>query len=180
MTTAIIPIVEITAVVATAIDTMKISIRKAEKKDAERIVQLLETIALLHHKGRPDIYGNTAKYNVPDIEKKISNTDEIILVAVNEDDTVLGYTMSKIIDILPNGNNLGYKKMYIDDVCVDASYRKHGIGKILMSETKQIAIDNKCHICDLNVWAFNENAIKFYESCGMKKQRIYMEYVLDE
>lgn len=169
-----------TAVVATVIDIMEIKIRKAEKRDAQRLVQLLETIALLHHKGRPDIYGNVAKYNVQDIEKKISNNDEIILVAVNDDDTVLGYTMSKIIDVLPTGNNLGYKKMYIDDVCVDELYRKHGIGKLLMSATKQVAIDHKCHICDLNVWSFNENAIKFYESCGMKKQRIFMEYVLDE
>ena len=78
---------------------MEITIRKAEKKDAERLCELLETIAQLHHNGRPDIYGaNGAKYDIPAVEEKISKTDEIILVAVNEEDFVLGYTMSKSCD----------------------------------------------------------------------------------
>lgn len=159
---------------------MNISVRKAEKKDAKRLAELLETIAQLHHEGRPDIYGGGgAKYDIKDVEQKIEDKNETILVAVDDDDFVLGYTMSKIYDVEPKGILLAHKKMYIDDVCVDKNYRKHGIGKLLMEETKQVAKDAGCHICDLNVWAFNENAVKFYESCGMTKQRIYMEYILD-
>lgn len=159
---------------------MNISVRKAEKKDAKKIAELLETIAQLHHEGRPDIYGGGgAKYDIKAVEEKIENKDEIILVAVNDEDEVMGYTMSKIYDVEPHGIMLAHRKMYIDDVCVDSDFRKHGIGRILMDATKQKAIDEGCHICDLNVWTFNENAVKFYESCGMTKQRIYMEYILD-
>ena len=79
---------------------MEINIRRAEKKDAKRLCELLETIAQLHHEGRPDIYGaGGAKYGIKDVQKKIENADEIILVAVDESDVVLGYTMSKIIDV---------------------------------------------------------------------------------
>ena len=159
---------------------MNITVRKAEKKDAAKIAQLLETIAELHHQGRPDLYGGGgAKYDISAVEEKISNEDEIILVAVNDDDEVMGYTMSKIYDVEQDGIKLAHRKMYIDDVCVDPECRKQGVGRILMDATKQKAIDAGCHICDLNVWAFNETAIKFYESCGMTKQRIYMEYILD-
>ena len=158
---------------------MDITIRRAVKKDAKRLCELLETIAQLHHEGRPDIYGaGGAKYNIEDVEKKINNKDEIILVAVNDDDEVMGYTMSKIIDVKENGILLGYRKMYIDDVCVDSAFRKLGIGKKLMEATKFEAEKADCHIAELNVWAFNENAINFYKSCGMKVQRMYMEYVL--
>lgn len=160
--------------------TMEISIRRAEKKDAERLCQLLETIAQLHHEGRPDIYGEGgAKYNISEVEAKTENEDEIILVAVNEDDVVMGYTMSKIIEVEACGILLPHRKMYIDDVCVDSAFRKHGIGKMLMDATKQVAIDAGCHIAELNVWAFNENAVNFYKNCGMNVQRMYMEYVLD-
>lgn len=159
---------------------MSIKVRKAEKKDAAKIAALLETIAQLHHEGRPDLYGGGgAKYDIKAVEDKIENKDEIILVAVNDDDEVMGYTMSKIYNVEQEGIRLAHRKMYIDDVCVDSECRKQGVGRILMEATKQKAIDNGCHICDLNVWAFNENAIKFYESCGMTKQRIYMEYILD-
>ena len=158
---------------------MEITIRKAEKKDAPRLKELLETIAQLHHEGRPDIYAAGSKYDVKDIEKKVKNKDELILVATDENDTVLGYTMSKIYDVKDNGVIVGHKKMYIDDVCVDSAYRKHGIGTMLMAATKEVAVNAGCHIAELNVWAFNENAVKFYENCGMKRQRMYMEYVLD-
>lgn len=159
---------------------MEVIIRKAEKKDAQRIAELLETIAQLHHEGRPDIYGGSgAKYGAEAVEKKITDTEEIILVAVNENDTVMGYTMSKITDVKPDGILLGYKKMYIDDVCVDSAFRKHGIGRKLMDATKLEAEKAGCHIAELNVWAFNENAVNFYKNCGMSVQRMYMEYVLD-
>lgn len=158
---------------------MNITIRRAQKKDAKRLCELLETIAQLHHEGRPDIYGaGGAKYNIEDVEKKIKNKEEIILVAVNDDDEVMGYTMSKIIDVKENGILFGYRKMYIDDVCVDSAFRKLGIGKKLMEATKLEAEKADCHIAELNVWAFNENAINFYKSCGMTVQRMYMEYVL--
>jgi len=158
---------------------MEIKIRRAEKKDAKRLCELLETIAQLHHEGRPDIYGaGGAKYGINDVEKKIEKTDEIILVAVGEDDEVLGYTMSKIIDVEENGILLGYRKMYIDDVCVDSACRKMGIGRKLMDATKLEAEKAGCHIAELNVWAFNENAVNFYKSCGMTVQRMYLEYVL--
>lgn len=31
---------------------------------------------------------------------------------------------------------------------------------------------------DLNVWCCNENAMKFYESCGLKPRKIGMETIL--
>ena len=161
-------------------DSMEIRIRRAEKKDAKRLCELLETIAELHHNGRPDIYGaGGAKYDIEAVEEKISREDEIILVAVNEDDITMGYTMSKIIDVKAEGILLPYRKMYIDDVCVDSAFRKLGIGRLLMDATKKEAENNGCHIAELNVWAFNENAVEFYKNCGMKVQRMYMEYVLD-
>lgn len=159
---------------------MSISVRKAQKKDAAKIARLLETIAQLHHEGRPDLYGDGgAKYDITAVEAKIADKNEIILVAVNKNDEVMGYTMSKIFDMQQEGIKLAHRKMYIDDVCVDPDYRKQGVGRILMETTKQKAVDAGCHICDLNVWAFNETAIQFYESCGMTKQRIFMEYILD-
>lgn len=155
-------------------------IRKAEKQDAPRLAELLKTIAQLHHDGRPDIYAAGAKYSVKDVEKKIKNKDELILVAVSDEGIVMGYTMSKIYDVKDNGIIVGHKKMYIDDVCVASECRMQGVGRELMAATKKAAAEAGCHIAELNVWAFNENAVKFYESCGMKQQRIYMEYILDE
>ncbi len=159
---------------------MDIVIRKAEKKDAPELVEILKTIAELHHQGRPDFFLSGSKYKVRDIEEKIDNPDEVILVAVNEDDRVIGYTMSKIYERGGDGILAKMKTMYIDDVCVSESFRGCGTGHKLMDATVKEAENAGCHNAELNVWAFNDNAIKFYESCGMTKQRQYMEIVLDK
>lgn len=159
---------------------MNITVRKAEKKDAPRLVELLGTIAELHHRGRPDIYSaGGAKYTVKDVEKKIGNKDELILVAINDDGYIMGYTMSKIFNTKKDDIMISFKSMYIDDVCVDASFRRNGAGRKLMEATKAHGQAAGCHNVVLNVWAFNENAVEFYKSCGMKVQRMYMEYLLD-
>lgn len=36
-----------------------------------------------------------------------------------------------------------------------------------MLEMEKLAKDNNCSSVELNVWAFNENAIKFFEGMGM-------------
>lgn len=41
-------------------------IRKAEEKDAPRVLELLKEIVKLHHEGRPDIFsGENPKYDIP-------------------------------------------------------------------------------------------------------------------
>ncbi|MCD7827855.1 MAG: hypothetical protein LUG85_04900 [Clostridiales bacterium] len=44
-------------------DTREVTVRKAEKKDAPRLVELLHTMAEMHHEGRPDF--SSAAQNTP-------------------------------------------------------------------------------------------------------------------
>ena len=38
----------------------------------------------------------------------------------------------------------------------------------------------KCYNVTLNVWSCNESAMKFYESLGLKPQKVGMETLLEE
>ena len=42
---------------------------------------------------------------------------------------------------------------------------------------QQIAREQGCQAVTLNVW-YGNDALKFYEKCGMKPQKIGMEYIL--
>ncbi len=70
------------------------------------------------------------------------------------------------------------KTLYVDDLCVDENYQSHGIGKALLLRAKQYAEETGCANVELNVWSFNEKAIKFYEACGMTEQKRRMEFIL--
>ena len=67
------------------------------------------------------------------------------------------------------------KVVWIDEICIDEKYRRKGIGKLLIQEVEKQAKENKCNQIELNCWECNENAIKFYESIGLKTQRRILE-----
>lgn len=158
---------------------MEIKIRKAEPKDAEKIAEMLIGIGALHHNGRPDIYrDNLQKYNEKDILEILKDENSPIYVAADESDEVAGYAFCQIKTVENNKALVDRTFMYIDDFCVDEKYRKQHIGKNLMQgvleEAKKIGVKS----IELNVWEFNENAIRFYEKCGFTTQKREMEIVL--
>ena len=70
------------------------------------------------------------------------------------------------------------KTLYIDDLCVDEKSRGKHIGSKLFEFVKEFAQNSGCYNVTLNVWSLNENALRFYEKCGMKPQKIGMEIML--
>ena len=70
------------------------------------------------------------------------------------------------------------KTLYIDDLCVNENYRGKHIGKSIYEYVSDYAKKNGFYNITLNVWVGNDNAIKFYESLGMKPQKIGMEKIL--
>lgn len=155
-------------------------VRKAEEKDAPRVLELLRDIVRLHHEGRPDIFsGENPKYDIPALLEKFKKADERIFVSVDEDDRVNGYVMCILEEKDdPFFTQRPYRTLYVDDLCVDKAARQGGIGRALMERAVAEARALHCYNLDLNVWACNEDAIRFYEKIGMQKQRQYMEIIL--
>lgn len=155
-------------------------IRKAEEKDAPRVLALLKEIVKLHHEGRPDIFsGENPKYDTLALLEKFENPNERIFVSVDETDFVNGYIMCILEEKDdPFFTQRPYRTLYVDDLCVDKNARGGGIGKALMTRATEEARVLGCYNLDLNVWACNEDAIRFYEKIGMQKQRQYMEIIL--
>lgn len=154
-------------------------IRRAEKTDAKRINELLYQVAKIHAIARPDIFKTaTKKYSDQELIKIINNDETPIFVATDDNGYVLGYAFC-IYQYVNNSILLQDKKtLYIDDICIDENSRGLHIGKSLYEYVLSFAKENGFDNITLNVWAFNENAYKFYEKCGMTPQKIIMEKTL--
>ncbi|MCR5458005.1 MAG: GNAT family N-acetyltransferase [Clostridiales bacterium] len=156
------------------------TIRPAEKRDIPKIMDLLDQVHDLHFKGRPDIFvDGITKYSPEEVEKIMSEDNSPIYVAVDKKDNVLGYAFCII-----KGNEGGIsmtdiKTMYLDDLCVDKEHRKQGIGKKLFEYVCLKAKELGCYHVTLNLWTLNEDAQKFYESCGMSPMKVIMEKIVD-
>lgn len=66
---------------------------------------------------------------------------------------------------------------YIRLVCVEASYRGHGIGAGLMAYAEELMRDKARHIF-LCVSAFNSGAQEFYKNLGYKKVGELEDYIV--
>ena len=153
-------------------------IRFAEAKDVAGILELLRQVGRVHHEGRPDIFrSNAQKYGASQVLSMLENSATPIFVAA-EGDAVLGYGFCQFKKHELDPVICDHTELYIDDICVDKNHRKQGIGKAIYEEILRYAKMRRCYNVTLNVWSCNPGAMKFYESLGMKPQKIGMEVIL--
>ena len=153
-------------------------VRKAQSQDIDGLIRLLKQIANLHHQGRPDIFKfGGQKYTREELEDIINDKNRPIFVAVDDSNYMKGYCFC---NLHTPAHPVMEKRLtlFIDDFCVDETIRGQGIGKKLFGEVLAYAHEQQAHNIDLNVWSFNEGAIKFYENLGFAVQRQAMEMIL--
>lgn len=154
-------------------------IRRAQEKDIEQISKLLFQVCLVHHNGRPDLFQYGAKkYTDEQLLEIIRDGERPILVAVDEQDRVMGYAFCIFQQHTKDNILTDIKTLYIDDLCVDEALRGRHIGKTLYTAVLDFAREAQCYNVTLNVWNCNEGAMKFYEACGLKPYKVGMEQVL--
>ena len=157
---------------------MNLHIRRASARDIPEIGKLLTQVNAVHHYGRPDLFKLARKYNDEELLDILRDDTRPIFVACGEDERALGYAFC--IHQRHEDDNIltDIKTLYIDDICVDEALRGRHIGRALYEYVLDYARKAGCYNVTLNVWTLNPTAQKFYESCGMKPQKIGMETVL--
>ena len=155
-------------------------IRFAQPEDVAGILNLLKQVGHVHHVGRPDIFrSNAQKYGASQVLAMLDSSKTPIFVAV-EDSKVLGYGFCILKEHKDDPVIADHLELYIDDLCVDKNCRGQGIGKMIYENILRYAKMRKCYNVTLNVWSCNESAMKFYESLGLKPQKVGMETILEE
>ncbi len=158
---------------------MKVSeIRRAQEKDIPRMLDLLEQVCMVHHKGRPDLFKVGTKYDEAQLRDLLTREDRPIFVALDEEGVVEGYAFCISEQILGDHVRTDVRTLYIDDLCVEENVRGGGFGRALYDYVIDFARKSKYYNVTLNVWSCNESAMKFYEKCGLKPQKVGMECIL--
>ena len=154
------------------------TIRFACENDIPQMLDLLLQVGEVHHQIRPDLFrAGAQKYDEAALKRLLKTSDRPILAA-EEDGKMVGYAFC-ILQITKDDPVLCDRRvLYIDDLCVDESHRGRGIAGALYCRSLELAKELSCDAVTLNVWWGNDNALRFYENCGLQKQKIGMEKVL--
>ncbi len=155
-----------------------ITVRRAQKKDADKTIKLLSEVLELHAKLRPDIFiSGRTKYTREELNGIFSNDETPVFVAVDDNDEVAGYAFCVMKQPPFSTNMKPVRTLYIDDLCVDENVRGQHVGTILFDHVKKYAKEQGCYDVTLNVWEGN-NAREFYDKMGMFVKETQMEIIL--
>lgn len=157
---------------------MDIIIRRAEEKDAEKVLALLGQVLELHARLRPDIFipGST-KYTAAELTEIFADESRPVFVA-DDGGEVVGYAFC-VIKRQPFTTNMkDFSTLYIDDLCVDENCRGKHVGTLLFDYAMSFAKEQGCYDVTLNVWEGNDSARAFYEKMGMFVKETQMEILV--
>ena len=159
---------------------MNLIIRQAVPEDCTRIRPLQEQITNLHKMGRPDLFRSEARFFTQEaFNQRLQDKNHKVWIA-EADGEVVGYAFAWVIFYRDHSTYMDHETFYIDDICVLESHRRQGIGRKLFEQCRETARALGCINIDLGVWAFNQDAIAFYEACGMHERVRRMELRLEE
>lgn len=155
------------------------NIRPAEERDIPRMGELLFQVCRVHHQGRPDLFRDGGrKYSDEELRALLQDGERPILVAEDEAGWVAGYAFCVFQRHRGEGSLRDLTTLYLDDLCVDESCRGRQVGRVLYEAVLELARASGCYNLTLNVWSCNESAMRFYERCGMRPQKVGMEVIL--
>ena len=150
------------------------TIRRMEERDYRAYCALLTEVHGLHAGNRPDIFKSEAV--LPDeaaFEEMIADREQVLLAA-EEAGEMVGMCLMEVR--MPKAAHVHHRAFgWIGDLCVKSSCRGRGVGTQLYRAMKAQAHEMGLARIELMVWAFNENAKRFYEKLGMGVRSYTME-----
>lgn len=121
---------------------------------------------LYHYNHRKDLFKKKTKAELKEyVFEQIENGLKIIGYY---NDELVGYLAYEI-------KEKATKFIWIDELVITEKERGKGYGTLLMNEIKNIQEKENIQRIELNVFAFNENAVKLYKKIGYVEQRYIFE-----
>ena len=152
-------------------------IRLLQPDDCDAVQAMYADLHALHAQHRPDIYTPAGCFDRAALDALLSDSNASIFVA-DQNGRAVGLCVVKWRQNAPLSMLQTRSFAFIDDLYVSPDARRLGIGRQLMRAVRLFARARGMQSVELNVWHFNEDAIRFYQSLGFSCMRMQLEMKL--
>lgn len=156
------------------------TIRLAKETDLERVNELRRQVNAVHVAGRPDIFKPGFCREMQEVAGEILQSEDGDIVVAERDGMICGMACVAYVTKAESPYNLERRYYSVEEIAVEETFRRRGIGIQLVEYMKQDARRKGFDRVELDVWEFNEGALEFYEAAGFHTFRRFMEYGLNE
>lgn len=147
--------------------------RKAKIQDYDEVMKLKKEVHDFHVLHEPGFYKNPdILMSFDDYKNEVEKNKIFVLESEN---IIVGYAFIGEIKVENNPLIFDQKILFIDDFCISRNQKRKGFGRELFNYIEKYGKENGYTSIELNVWDFNDEAIKFYEQMSMKPTRIRMK-----
>ncbi|MEO6118916.1 MAG: GNAT family N-acetyltransferase [Methylotenera sp.] len=147
-------------------DAQNMNIRLASINDLDPLAQLFDAYRQFYEQAAGIALATTF------IKDRLSNQDSIILIALNSEQTIIGFCQ-----LYPTFCSvIAAPICVLYDLFVDSTARKTGAGKALMLAAHEYAANNGFAHLDLTTAKTNFTAQALYESLGWVRDEVFYSY----
>lgn len=152
-------------------------IRLATEADKPAVNELRRQVKLVHAAGRPDFFSDGFSQESADYLNVLFIQENLDILVAEADGKIVGFACLEYVDRPATPYRKPSRYCHISEFGVDEQCRRQGIGRAMFEEIKVRAAEKGYPRIELNMWEFNETALKFYESLGFRTYRRYMEFI---
>ena len=152
------------------------TIRKAKIEDAAAIEALyieLEKDAVMYQSEHFVL--SPAGARARQLEEILKNENQVMLVAVDESDVVIGFAHVVFMGVKAFSCLKPQTNIYLQDLVVSGDYRSRGIGTLLLNEAKKYGTEKGADFFRTQVFPMNKAGLRFYERNGFSIKMITIE-----
>ena len=155
---------------------MSIIVRPARREELARVNELRRVVNDLHVEGRPAHFkpgfGPELQGHIHD---QFDNPQRFGVLVAEADGHVVGFATVQYVHRPESPYTLPLDFYHVEEFGVAPEHRRKGVATALVDYMRADAKARGFARIELDVWAFNEGALAFYEAAGFTPYRVYME-----
>ena len=143
-------------------------VRNASIDDLETILTLNGFVQRQHAEALPRLFKfpTDSKQSVDVLGAILKAPDSLVLLA--EDAEPVGYLYAQFQNRPASWVHLASRILYIQHMVIAPKFRRQGAGTLLLSGAMESARSKEINRVELDVWAFNSEARRFYAKHGFE------------